>query len=407
MPGLSLLNQGRSCLLPNQPRHPWVLVSGEDCYAWDDQGQRYLDFASGATGNLLGHGHPRVVGVLGSHARGLLAAPARGFHRAQVELATELADLTFADRILFCRDAKEARAAAVALSAEHRRLRKEIRPEIIVPMPEEVEEPVSISVPGVQLRRVRYGDAAAVAEVISERTSGVMAAPLAFAGGILVPPPRYMRDLRALCDAARALLIVDESRIAIGRTGTLFASDPADIRPDMQILAHSLAAGDPFGIVLLREELSRGAGRSLVGFNLGGAPLQCGLTLETIRALVDDDLLDSCARVGRYLFNQLTALRRASPLMTAVSGAGLMLSARLAVRADDIVLACRKKGVLLGQAGHDTLLVVPPLTIQRAHVRALLATLREVFREYAGDATPSEAEDEAEDEDDVPSAVVE
>ena len=390
MPGLSLLNQGRSCLLPNQPRHPWVLVSGEDCYAWDDMGQRYLDFASGATGNLLGHGHPRIVGALAAHGRGLLAAPARGFHRAQVELATLLADLTFADRVLFCRDAKEARAAAVALTAEHRRLREEARPEIIVPMPEEVEEPVRISVPHVKIRRVRYGDAAAVAEVLSEKTSAVMAAPIAFAGGVIVPPPRFMRDLRALCDAAGALLVVDESRIPLGRAGTLFASEPSEIRPDMLVLAHSLAAGDPFGIVLLREELSRGAGRSLVGFNLGGAPLQCGLTLETIRALVDDDLLRSCSRVGKYLSNQLTALRRSSPLVLAVAGAGLMLSVQVAVPADDIVLACCKKGVLLGQAGRDTLLVQPPLTIQRAHVRVLLATLREVLREYAGDSMPDD-----------------
>ncbi len=398
MSGLSLLNQGRSCLLPNQPRYPWMLVGGEDCYVWDDEGRRYLDFASGATGNLLGHGHPRLQRALTEQGRGLLAAPARGYHRPQVELATLLADLSFADRLLFCRNAEEARAAAVALTVEHRRLRDEVRDEIIVPMPEVVEVPVAIAVPGVKLRRVRYGDAAAVAEVLSNRTSAVLVPPLAQAGGVLLPKPSYIEDLRALCDAARALLIIDESRLPVGRTGTLFAYEPADARPDMLILAHSLAAGDPFGIVLLREELSRGAGRSLIGFNLGGAPLQCRIALETMRALDEDGLLDSCQRVGRYLGNQLDALRRRAPIIQSIAGVGLLFSVQVTVRADDFVLACQERGLLLGQSGQDTLLIQPPLTIQRGHVRALIATLREVVGEYVGVTLPDEESFEDEEE---------
>lgn len=396
MSRLSLLNQGRSCLLPNQPRHPWVLVSGEGCYAWDDEGRRYLDFASGATGNVLGHAHPRLARALAEVGRGLLAAPARGYHAAQIELAALLADHSFADRVLFCRDAKEARAAAVALTTEHRRLREEDRDEVIVPMPEGVEVPVPVTVPGAKLRRVRFGDAAAVAEVLTSRTSAVVAAPIAQAAGVMLPKPRYMEDLRALCDAARALLVVDESRVPLGRTGALFASQPAEVRPDVLVVAHSLAAGEPFGAVLLREELARGAGRSLVGFNLGGAPLQCAIALETVRALVEDDLLEACTRLGRYLANQLDLLRRQSPLVESVAGTGLLYSMSLATAADDIVLGCREKGVLLGQAGRDTLLIQPPLTIQRAHVRAFISVLRAVLAEQGG--VTADAADGVEDD---------
>lgn len=399
MSRISLLNQGRSCLLPNQPRHPWVLVSGEGCYVWDDEGRRYLDFASGATGNLLGHAHPRMARVLAQHGRGLLAAPARGYHAAQIELAALLADRTFADRVLLCRDAKDARAAAVALTTEHRRLREEDRDEVIVPMPEGVEIPVPVLVLGARLRRVRYGDAAAVAEVLSSRTSAVVAPPLVLAGGVILPKPRYMEDLRALTDAARALLVIDESRVPLGRTGTLLGFQPADVRPDVLVLAHSLAAGEPFGAVLLREELSRGAGRSLVGFNLGGAPLQCGIALETVKALDEDGLLHACTRIGKYLGNQLDVVRKESKVVQNVSGIGLMYSVQLATEADDVVLACREKGVLLGQAGRDTVLIHPPLTIQRAHVRAFIGAFREVLAGCDGSVLlPND--DEGEDDDD-------
>lgn len=399
MSRISLLNQGRSCLLPNRPRHPWVLVGGEGCYAWDDDGRRYLDFASGATGNLLGHGHPRLVRALGEQGRGMLAAPARGYHLSQIDLAALLADLSFADRALFCRDSKEARAAAVALAAEHRRLRDEERDEIIVPVPEGVEEPVGITVPGVRLRYTRYGDVAAVAEIIGHRTSAVLAAPLAMAGGVILPQPRYIEEMRALCDAARALLVVDASRVPIGRTGSLFGYEHERVRPDMLLVAHSLSAGEPFGVVLLREELSRGAGRSLLGFNVGGAPVQCALAVETIRALTEDGLLDSCARVGRYLGNQLDLLRRRSPLIRAVRGTGLLFSVDLATGADAIALGCQQRGVLLAQAGRATLLVQPPLTIQRAHVRAFISAFREVLADEGGVHALPDGEVDGADED--------
>lgn len=395
MPSLTLLNQGRSCLLPNRPRHPVVLTHGEDCYVWDDQGRRYLDFASGATGNLLGHGHPRLARVLSDHGRSLLAAPARCYHRTQVELASLLTDLSFADRALFCRDAPEARAAAAALVGQYRAERNEPqRDQILVALPPGWEEPVRTSVPGAAIEAVPYGLSRDVAAALSRRTSAVIAAPIVLAGGIVTPEKGYLSALAHICREEGLLFCVDETRVPLGRSGSLFASEPDGVRPDLHLLGHSLAVSDPFGVVLLREDLARGAGRSLAGFSVGGAPLVCAVALETLRALKEDRLLDSCQRVGRYLGNQLAALKARFDLIEEAGGLGLMRTLRFSVPCEPIALACQERGLQLAQGGSHTLLFMPPLTAQRAHARAALTVLRSVL---AGE-TVDEADDRTPDD---------
>ena len=38
-----------------------MLVRGEGCWVWDDEGTQYLDFLGGIAVNSLGHAHPVVV----------------------------------------------------------------------------------------------------------------------------------------------------------------------------------------------------------------------------------------------------------------------------------------------------------------------------------------------------------
>src|SRR5690606_31283976 len=86
-------------------------------------------------------------------------------------------------------------------------------------------------VPG--FRYVPYGDAGAVAAAIGPDTCAVMVEPIQGEGGVNVPPPGYLAELRRLCDEHGLLLIVDEVQTGMGRTGRWLACQHEDVLPDV------------------------------------------------------------------------------------------------------------------------------------------------------------------------------
>ena len=55
-------------LMPVYPRSPVRPVRGEGVYLFGEDGEKYLDFASGIAVNILGHGHPHLVKAIADQA---------------------------------------------------------------------------------------------------------------------------------------------------------------------------------------------------------------------------------------------------------------------------------------------------------------------------------------------------
>ncbi len=63
--------------------------------------------------------------------------------------------------------------------------------------------------------------------------AAVILEPVLGEGGFVVPPPAFVAELRAFCDRYGIVLIADEVQTGFGRTGTMFASERLDLRPDL------------------------------------------------------------------------------------------------------------------------------------------------------------------------------
>ena len=80
--------------------------------------------------------------------------------------------------------------------------------------------------------------------------------PIQGRGGICVPPPDFLKTLRAFCDEEKILLIADEVFTGFGRTGSMFASTGFGVTPDVLISAKGVTSGYlPLGVVLFKEEI--------------------------------------------------------------------------------------------------------------------------------------------------------
>ena len=91
---------------------------------------------------------------------------------------------------------------------------------------------------------------------VSERTVAIMVEPIQGEGGVNIPGPAYLKELRALCDRNGLLLILDEIQTGMGRTGKLFAYEHTGIEPDVMTLAKALANGIPIGAMLAKDSVA-------------------------------------------------------------------------------------------------------------------------------------------------------
>jgi acetylornithine aminotransferase len=349
----------------------------------------YLDFLAGVAVNNLGHCHPKVVKAIQEQAARLIHCSNYYHIPAQVELAELLCSHSFADRAFFCNSGAEANEAAIKLARKYSR--ETFGPErfAIITAAESFHGRTMATVSATGQEKVQrffdpllhgflhvpFNDAAAIAAAVTPQTCAVMLEPIQGEGGVNVPAPGYLREVREICDRHGLLLILDEVQTGLGRTGRLFAHEHFGILPDIMTLAKALAGGAPIGAMLARDRFAEAFSPGTHGSTFGGNPLMTAAALAAVNALFDEGLLERAQTMGAYLVRQLEGLQAKHSVVEAVRGIGLMVGMKLTIPGGDIVKQGHARGLLLNVT-HDTVLrFVPPLVVSEAEIDEMTAVL--------------------------------
>jgi acetylornithine/N-succinyldiaminopimelate aminotransferase len=377
-------------------RYPLVPVKGEGCYLWDADGKRYLDFLAGVAVNNLGHCHPAVTKALTKQAAELIHCSNYYHIPQQIELAELLCTNSFADKAFFCNSGAEANEAAIKLARRYSREKFGAdRYEIITALSSfHGRTMATVSATGQEkvqkffdpllhgFRHVPFNDAAALRAAVSPCTCAVMLEPIQGEGGVVVPSAEYLREVREICNENGLILIFDEVQVGMGRTGKLFAHEHFGITPDIMTLAKALAGGAPIGTMLATNELASAFTPGTHGSTFGGNPLVTAAGIATVRAILEEGILNRTEEIGEYLTGELEALAKKFPeIITEVRGIGLMIGVQLAVPGADIVKKALERGLLLNCAQEKVLRFVPPLIIGKKEVDEMLTTLTGILEE--------------------------
>ncbi|MBW3554163.1 MAG: acetylornithine/succinylornithine family transaminase [Gemmatimonadetes bacterium] len=360
-----------------------LFVAGSGCWLIDEAGRRYLDFTSGIAVNALGHGTPVVADAIRSaldtglvHASNLYrTAPAE-------ELAAWLVDHSFAAAVFFCNSGAEANEAAIKFARRWARAQGgEDKHEIValrggfhgrtlgalsVTDRSDYREPFTPLVPGVRFVDPREPGALEAA-LDAGRTAAVIAEPIQAEGGVRPLGAALLRRLREACDAADALLVLDEVQVGLGRTGTLWAHEAAGITPDIMTLAKPLAGGLPMGATLVSEEVASAIRPGDHGSTFGGGPLVARVALAVCRTIGEPTFLASVRARSAQLDRRLASMAR-RPDVLEVRGEGLLRGVEIATSVAAITERALGLGLLVCAAGPSTVRLLPPLTIGAAEL---------------------------------------
>ncbi|MBA4490753.1 aspartate aminotransferase family protein [Paracoccus sp. S1E-3] len=377
-------------VLPTYNRAPLSFDRGEGVWAIAEDGTRYLDLGAGIAVNALGHANPDLVAALTEqagkiwHVSNLYRIP------QQERLATLLVDSTFADTVFFTNSGTEAAELAIKMARKY--WDHQGQPErveiltfegafhgrstgaIAAAGSEKMVKGFGPLMPG--FKQLPWGDMEALRAAISDRTCAVMLEPLQGEGGIRPLPDTDLKEIRALCDATGALLILDEVQSGMGRTGRLFAHEWAGITPDIMMVAKGIGGGFPLGAVLATAKAASGMVVGSHGSTYGGNPLACAVGSRVMEIVADPAFLAEVARKGALFRQKLEGLVAAHPnIFESVRGQGLMLGLKARVAPADLVKAGYDQQILTVAAADNTLRLLPPLTITDEEIAEAVARL--------------------------------
>ncbi|MDJ0643853.1 MAG: aspartate aminotransferase family protein [Erythrobacter sp.] len=371
-----------SPLMPVYPRCGVRPVRGEHCHLIDEDGTRYLDFASGIAVNLLGHSHKGLIEAIQRQADTLMHVSNLYGSPQGEKLAQQLVDNTFADTVFFTNSGAEAVEGAIKCArAYHQNAGDEGDKERfeLITFTNAFHGRTMATISASNQTKMHHGfsplldgfqycefdDLEAAKALIGPKTAGFLVEPIQGEGGIRPASVEFMQGLRALADEHDLMLVLDEVQCGMARTGALYAYEHYGIEPDILATAKGIGGGFPLGALLATEKAARGMTFGTHGSTYGGNPLAMAAGSAVMDAVANQEFLSNVREKGERIRSRLEQFIGNYPdLFDLVRGKGLMLGIRMKVESRPFFVHLRDNHQLLTvAAGDQTLRLLPPLVI--------------------------------------------
>ena len=390
-------------LMPVYPRSPVRPVRGEGVYLFGEDGERYLDFASGIAVNLLGHGHPHLTKAIQEQAATLIHVSNLYGSPQGEALAQRLVDLTFADTVFFTNSGAEAVECAIKTARRYHHAKGNPHKHKLITFTNAFHGRTMATISATDQPKLRDGfapllegfvvvpfdDLDAALAAIDENCAGFLLEPVQGEGGIRPASREFITGLRQVCDERDLMLVFDEVQCGVARTGTLYAYEQYGVEPDIMATAKGIGGGFPVGACLASEKAAAGMVIGTHGSTYGGNPLAMAAGQAVLDVVANEEFLAGVRAKGERL---RAALEQMIPnhdqLFDGVRGMGLMLGLKMKTDSRAFVTYLRERGILAVAAGDNVMRVLPPLIIEESHIREFVDGLSAAAADYR---VPSEA----------------
>lgn len=379
---------------------PVVLSKGEGVWVWDTDGKKYLDFLAAYSAVNQGHCHPRIIDALKKQSE-RLTLTSRAFYNDRLGLYEAFLTQLFGyDKVLPMNTGVEGGETALKLCRKWAYEKKGIAENEAVILfatgnfwgrtlaaVSSSTDPSSYEgfgpyMPGFEI--IAYNDLSALKLALKNKNvAGLMIEPIQGEAGVIIPDEGYLKSAYEMCRKNNVLFIADEVQTGIGRTGAMLACDHEGVRPDILILGKALSGGVlPVSAVLADDEIMMCIKAGEHGSTFGGNPLACEVATAALQVVVDEQLAQNAAEMGRYFMEGLDSIHH--PMIKEKRGKGLLCAVELQTgeqwpTAWEICLQLRDRGLLAKQTHDNIIRFAPPLVIKKEEIDLSIQILRETF----------------------------
>ncbi len=369
---------------------------GKGVYAWDEDGNKYLDFTSGWGVTCIGHANPVITKALFEQGKRIIQNPNSGltYSPVRAKLLSLMRDVLPKNltHVFFSNSGAEGNDAAIKLARKVTG-----RTDIVSTLQSFHGRTISTASATGQdkykerfkplmpnYRFISYDNIKEMDQTLDDRVAAVILEPIQGEGGVRVPSKDYLFRVERMCEKNGSLLIVDEIQTGFCRTGPMFVTDSLGVKADFLTMAKGIAGGFPFGAFAMSERVASRLELSDHGGTYCGNPLGCAVAYAVIRYLIERSISENVEKVGLFALTRLKELKRKySGTVVDVRGKGLLLliDFKNEKTAECVSNVCLSNGLFVRQTQHTGVRIFPALNISKAEMEEGLDIIEKSVRE--------------------------
>lgn len=370
------------------------IACGKGSTAFDEEGNKYIDFTSGIGVNSMGYSDDGWVNAVTEQLKKVQHTSNLFYQPAQAEFCKNLCEKSGFARVFLGNSGAEANECAIKIARKYSEDKYgESRSNIITLNNSFHGRTITtLSTTGQivfhQLFKpltdgfmyVDSGDIEQLKKAADDSVCAIMLETVQGEGGVLPVPADYIADVAQLCKERDILLIFDEVQTGAGRTGKLFSWEHIGIKPDIMTAAKGIGGGLPIGACLCNEKLKDVLQKGQHGSTFGGNPAVCAGADYVLKNIADEAFLKGVTQKGEYIKEKVSSM----PGVEFVRGVGLLLGVKLIDdEARKCAENCASEGLLILTA-KNLLRIMPPLNITYDEIDKGLGVLKSVLEKRYG-----------------------
>lgn len=338
-----------------------VFERAEGSLVWDVNGKEYIDFNSGQMCSALGHNHPTVTAAIKHACDTMLHAHSSHYNVNEIELASRLGEIIPRplQKSLFGESGADANEMAMMIARKYTGGYEIASPHVSFHGLSDATRAVTYSGWHAGHGQLPGGTYAIIApycyrcplsqsfpackfaclktsfELLDAQTTGrpaaVITEPLFSAGGVIEPPPGWLKALKEMCHARDMLLIVDEEQTGLGKLGRMFGFESEDVVPDIVTMAKHLGGGIAISAVTTTaaiEDKVVSDGYAATHSHAND-PLICAAGIASLDVIAQDDVPAKARRIGSHMRERFEALQQRYEMIGDIRGRGQLMGLEL------------------------------------------------------------------------------
>ncbi|MDA7601122.1 acetylornithine/succinyldiaminopimelate transaminase [Gammaproteobacteria bacterium] len=370
-------------MLPNYAPADFIPEKASGSSVWDKNNKKFIDFGGGIAVNSLGHSHPKLVSALNEQSKKLWHLSNYISNEPAINLAKQLTDLTFADKVYFSNSGSEANEAAIKMARRYHHEKGNGRDEIIafnnsfhgrsllnISLGASDNHRKGFGPFPAGIRHATYNDLSSVKALITAKTAAIIIEPVQGEAGVVPAKQEFLVGVRDLCTQNGVLLIMDEVQSGVGRMGNLFGYMAFGIEPDILTSAKGLGGGIPIGATLTKNDIASSMSVGSHGSTFGGNPMACAVADKVIEIVSNPNFLQEVKEKETLLVNKLEGVSKKHQAFREIRSSGLWIGCELNNNGEvnELLDRCYKSGLIAVSAGTSTLRFAPALNISEDEI---------------------------------------
>ncbi len=382
-----------SYLAKNYNRKKISFKYGKGSYLYSTNKKKYLDFVQGIAVNSLGHAHPKLVKTIKDQSKKLWHV-SNAFQIPEGEtLAKKLCKKTFADFVMFQNSGAEATEAAIKVARRYfysigkpnknrilcikNSFHGRTLAAIFASGSKKMTEGFGPKVTGFD--HFSFGDHNSLKKKINKNTAAIMVETIMGEGGIKVIPDWCLKELRAICNKKKILLILDEVQCGIGRSGDFFAFEKSKVKPDIVPIAKGIGGGFPIGAVLMNKKVASSMIPGTHGSTFGGNPLAMSVGNAVMDIISNKKFLNNVKNLSKYFLFKLEKTQEKYPnVIKQIRGKGFLIGIQLYKDQTEFIKKLMDNKLLTIRAAENVVRILPPLNVKKNEIDLAIKIIEKV-----------------------------